>query len=72
MGRPTRYADTDGDGYGDPDTSEIDCEGTVEDATDCDDGDAAIHPDATEWCDDTDDDCDGVLPADEADPDGDG
>jgi len=39
---------------------------------DCDDGDAAIHPGAPELCDGLDNDCDGLLPAGEADADMDG
>ena len=71
----TYYADTDTDGYGDSsDAGAAYCDdpsdGTrmyVTDATDCDDGDGAINPAATEVCDpaDVDEDCDGV--ADDAD-----
>jgi len=54
--------DADGDGYLD----EVACAG-LSTATDCDDGDAAIHPGASEVCDGLDDDCDGqtdeTLPA---------
>ncbi len=66
----TWHADVDGDGYGDPDAAVTDCEqpdGTVEDATDCDDADPSIHPGAQPGCDGKDHDCDGV-----ADNDGDG
>lgn len=49
---PTYYADTDGDGFGDPDTSTDSCDGApndyVEDNTDCDDTIANINPD-TVW-----------------------
>lgn len=43
--------------------------GSISDGTDCDDGDAAIHPGAIEVCDpaNTDEDCDAV--ADDLDPD---
>jgi len=47
----TFYADADGDGYGDAATSVVACEapaGFVEDGTDCDDTDAAVHPGAEE------------------------
>jgi len=49
----------DGDGWGE-------CTG------DCDETDPAIHPGAEEVCNGVDDDCDGVIPADELDSDGDG
>ena len=58
------YADDDGDGFGDPDSTTSGCDqptGYVTDATDCDDLDAAVNPDATEICNDIDDDCDGDV-----------
>lgn len=63
------FTDADGDGFGDPDVSTRACDapsGSVGDATDCDDGDAAVHPGGVERCDtEADDDCDGA--ANEAD-----
>jgi len=63
--------DADEDGYGDQSaTSTLACDapstGTdtyVDNATDCDDSDGAIHPGATEECDefDVDEDCDGLI-----------
>ena len=58
------YTDTDGDGYGDPAVVTPACDaptGSVADNTDCDDGDRAVHPDATEVCNGVDDDCDGLT-----------
>lgn len=49
--------DGDGDGYGNPGDSTCD-NGS---ATDCDDGDPAIHPGATELCNGVDDNCDGQV-----------
>ena len=64
------YADDDADGYGDPSAALTSCvvpAGRVTRADDCDDGDAAVNPGATERCDGgQDDDCDGL--ADDADP----
>ncbi|MES2644165.1 MAG: MopE-related protein [Myxococcota bacterium] len=64
------YADTDGDGHGDPATSTTSCElppGYVASSDDCDDGDATFSPSASETCDDgLDQDCDGA--ADDACP----
>ena len=60
----TYFADTDGDGFGDPDSSTTSCEeedGFVEDATDCDDADAATYPGADELCDDADNDCNDLV-----------
>ncbi|MFC1889334.1 putative metal-binding motif-containing protein [Thermodesulfobacteriota bacterium] len=51
--------DNDGDGYYD-----IACEGT-----DCDDGNPEVYPGADEVCNGVDDDCDGLVPAVEADED---
>ena len=60
------YADADGDGFGDPDASSEECEvpeGYVVNGEDCDDGDAAVNPDATEiLLDGIDQDCDGGDP----------
>jgi hypothetical protein len=58
------YADADGDGFGDPASERLDCEpgdGWVEDASDCDDANSGIHPDAIETCDELDNDCDGLV-----------
>ncbi|MCB9741860.1 MAG: hypothetical protein H6740_04600 [Alphaproteobacteria bacterium] len=60
----TWYQDLDGDGYGDPSVSDVDCSapsGYVADGTDCDDADGAIHPGATELCDTLDNDCNGTA-----------
>jgi hypothetical protein len=64
-----RYPDVDGDGFGDP-TKGV----RIADAPaayiatggDCDDQNAAIHPDAAETCDEVDNNCDGKI--DDADP----
>lgn len=58
------FRDLDADGYGDPANVQIDCAqpaGHVEDASDCDDTDAAISPAATEICDGVDNDCNGFV-----------
>ena len=58
------YADTDGDGYGDPDVTSMGCdpdEGFVADATDCDDTRENAFPGAPELCDEVDNDCDGDV-----------
>ncbi len=60
----TWYADADSDGFGDAASTAAACAvpaGYVAVDTDCDDGDAAIHPGATETCDGVDEDCDGVV-----------
>ncbi len=56
------YPDGDGDGYGDAAATPALCDGgsgLLADASDCDDGDAAISPAAEELCDGVDNDCDG-------------
>ncbi len=58
------YADADGDGYGDPESTTEDCEapsGYLTDSSDCDDTDADINPDAIESTDTVDNDCDGDI-----------
>ncbi|MCB9792357.1 MAG: putative metal-binding motif-containing protein [Alphaproteobacteria bacterium] len=66
----TFYADTDGDGFGDAASDLMAClqpSGYVLDDTDCDDGDGAIHPGASELCSTADDDdCDGDVNEDDA------
>ncbi|MCB9762214.1 MAG: hypothetical protein H6739_20610 [Alphaproteobacteria bacterium] len=61
---PLWYADTDGDGYGDPVTGQAACEspsGTVADSSDCDDTHDDVYPGAAETCDELDGDCDGTV-----------
>ncbi|MCB9742144.1 MAG: hypothetical protein H6740_06060 [Alphaproteobacteria bacterium] len=65
----TWYGDADGDGYGDPSAASEACEapsGAVSDDSDCDDGDGAVNPGATELCNGVDDDCDGDTDEDDA------
>ena len=63
------YTDSDGDTYGDSGAATQTCiqpSGTVTDDTDCDDGDAAVNPAATEICDGIDNDCDGDTDDDDS------
>jgi hypothetical protein len=66
----TFYADNDGDTYGDAGSPTSSCcapMGYVSNSSDCNDGNAAIHPNAIEICNGgVDDDCDGLD--DDADP----
>jgi hypothetical protein len=69
------HVDGDGDGHGHPSLTTVACSlpsGHVAVGDDCDDGDAAIHPGATESCDAVDSDCDGDLVDGFGDSDGDG
>jgi hypothetical protein len=77
----TWYADTDGDGFGDPDGMITSCEqpaSTVDNADDCDDSTSLVFPGAADSCDGLDNDCDGLVDEDAAvstwyaDADGDG
>ncbi|MFH1469660.1 MAG: MopE-related protein [Pseudomonadota bacterium] len=70
VGGGTWCADTDGDGFGDPEVTVLRCQGQglfVADCGDCDDGDTDVSPDALEVCNSADDDCDGLV--DGQDPD---
>jgi hypothetical protein len=60
----TWYADSDGDGYGNPAASVLACEvptGYVANNADCDDANNAISPIAQELCNGIDDDCSGTV-----------
>ncbi|HHO52734.1 MAG TPA: hypothetical protein ENK18_18130 [Deltaproteobacteria bacterium] len=64
----TWHADADGDGFGDPEQISLDCNdlsgsGFTDsaNATDCNDGNPAIHPGAIEACNGLDDDCSGII-----------
>ena len=72
---PTWWTDSDSDGYGDPATASQSClqpVGTTSNGNDCDDGNPAINPAASEACNGIDDNCDTFIAASEADDDGDG
>ena len=63
-GEETFYADVDEDLFGDAAATVAACEapvGYVADATDCDDADADVNPDAKEICNNVDDDCNDVA-----------
>jgi hypothetical protein len=56
----TFYADADGDGYGTPGLTAVDCvqpAGFVDNQLDCNDEDSRVNPDGTELCDGLDNDC---------------
>jgi hypothetical protein len=63
------YVDADGDGFGDSASASMSCtvsSGFSTTTGDCDDGDPAAYPGATEVCGGGDEDCDGLT--DDADP----
>ncbi|OIQ28484.1 MAG: hypothetical protein BM564_08765, partial [Bacteroidetes bacterium MedPE-SWsnd-G2] len=69
------YLDSDGDGFGDSTNAIQACEGQpgyVSNDSDCDDTKNTVYPSAPELCDGLDNDCDGVIPNNELDNDGDG
>jgi hypothetical protein len=70
------YADLDSDTYGDAGDEACLCDVvypyTTDIAGDCDDANPFIHPGMPEDCNGVDDDCDGLVPPDEVDADGDG
>ena len=69
------FVDGDLDGFGDPSTGRWACLSPVDhvdDGSDCDDADPDVNPAAGEACNGEDDDCDGVVPANELDVDADG
>ena len=72
----TYYIDNDDDGYGDANTSVVDCtppSGYATNDTDCDDNNDSIYPGAPELCDGIINDCNnGTLASDEVDYDNDG
>jgi hypothetical protein len=65
----TWYLDADGDTFGSALVLEAACDqppGFVTNGDDCDDGDAAQHPGADEYCNGEDDDCQGDVDEDDA------
>ena len=68
VGGGTWYTDADTDTYGDAGAAVSACTqpvGTVADDSDCDDGEWAVNPAATEVCNSIDDDCDGDVDDDD-------
>jgi hypothetical protein len=73
IGESTWYDDEDADGYGDPGEAREECDqpaGSVANANDCQDGNAAVNPSAAEQCDGIDNDCDGLVDGDDPDASG--
>jgi hypothetical protein len=64
---PTWYLDFDGDGHGTDAFTYDGCEpmeGYVLLSDDCDDTSGMVYPDADEWCDEVDNNCNGVIDED--------
>ncbi len=60
----TYYADFDGDGYGTPELTAVDCSAPdrfVDNDLDCDDSDTRVSPDGIELCDGLDNDCNAAT-----------
>ena len=69
VGAVTWFADLDQDGFGDAENAQISCtqpDGFISDNRDCNDEDNLIYPDAPEYCDNVDNDCDEVIDEDSA------
>ena len=70
----TGWADSDEDGYGDPDRPTNYCVGSVPanvalNTDDCDDRNDATNPEGNEVCDGVDNDCDGLVDGEDTDAD---
>ena len=63
------FVDFDDDGFGSPNSTVMACvepDGYSDDAQDCDDLDSMIYPGAGEYCDGTDNNCNGEVDEDTA------
>ncbi|MAA78584.1 MAG: hypothetical protein CL916_04940 [Deltaproteobacteria bacterium] len=63
----TYYLDADSDGFGDPISTAMACaplEGYVLNSEDCNDSDTQAYPNAVEFCDNVDNNCDGTIDED--------